>query len=428
MQVPVYSTQPVQVPQGYKLVKETTYTKRKVGKKTVTTKKTKKKSPSYLAYLKQILASGKELGSTMMTPYAVGSAAGMVADKLFGKGAYKLAKNSLLTGKQVPFMHSMKDGVRIRHREYIQDVTSSTTFTNTVYSINPGLTQTFPWLSGIAQNFEQYRFEGLMFEFKSTSADALNSTNTALGTVVMAAEYNTTQAAYVNKQQMENSMWATSSKPAENQCNFVECLPQNNTISNLYIRLGAIAANQDIRMYDLANMQIATVGSQAAANVGELWVTYDVVLLKPQLASGLDLSDKWAHYTLTAPAVTTDYFGTSRTVVNDNIGMTFTGTVATFPIGLNGNFLVSYSASGASTALTSPTFTLANCIAGPVSWTPAGTAISNTGTTSTIYMRLFSVKISDPSLAATITLSGGTLCATPTSGDFIVTQIDGDSF
>lgn len=69
----------------------------------------------------------------------------------------------------------------------MSDVISSSAgvFNGLVYKINPGNPETFPWLSSIASNFEAYRIEGLVFEYKTMSADALNSTNTALGQIIL---------------------------------------------------------------------------------------------------------------------------------------------------------------------------------------------------------------------------------------------------
>nr|AQU11708.1 capsid protein [Cruciviridae sp.] len=346
--------------------------------------------------------------------------------KITGLGDYKLQRNSLVSNGQVPFMHSSRDGVRIRHREFIQDLSGSVAYTNTSFSINPGLTSSFPWLSAISQNFEEYRVEGLVFDFVSTSADALNSTNTALGTVIMAAEYNTAQPSYINKQQMENSMWALSTKPSENACMPVECAPSLNPLSNLYIRVGAVPAGTDQRLFDLCNIQVATVGMQAAAVIGELWMSYDVVLMKPQLDSGLALSAKSAHYKLTAPVVTTAYFGTAQTKTFDSIGLSLSGTVITFPIGSNGVYLMNYLVVGDSTAVTSPTFTFANCSAAPNLYIGSSVAgYSDTSSTVTRYINNTVITISDPGQIATITASVGTLPANPTSGDLLITQLNG---
>jgi len=387
-------------------------------------------------YTKGILAkAGRSAGKFIGSAYApalsaplsnAGEQFGEWLGKISGLGAYKLQRNSLVSSSQVPFMHSSQDGVRIRHREFIQDISSSIAFSSTSIAMNPGMSETFPWLSAIAQNFEEYRFEGLAVEFKSTSADALNSTNTALGTIIMAAEYNSSQSAYINKQQMENSMWAMSAKPSECMIMPVECAPSLNPLSNQYIRLGDVASGQDIRLYDLCNVQIASVGSQAAAVVGELWVTYDVVLFKPQLDSGLALSAQSAHYQLTAPVVTTAYFGTARTESFDSIGLSFTGTVLTFPIGSQGRYQITYRVVGDSTALTAPTFTYANASEQKIWDANTVYGASNTGSTAVSFNRSTIIYIPDPTVIATLTLSVGTLPANPTAGDLFVNQLNND--
>lgn len=90
-------------------------------------------------------------------------------------------KNSLFTEGAYNFK---RQRTIITHREYIADIVTGPdagSFSYVTYSINPGSTNLFPWLSNIAQNFESYKMLGLVFEYKSMSADALNSVNTALG-------------------------------------------------------------------------------------------------------------------------------------------------------------------------------------------------------------------------------------------------------
>jgi predicted nucleic acid-binding Zn ribbon protein len=94
-------------------------------------------------------------------------------------------KNSLFTEGAYNFKRQRSV---ITHREYITDIVTSSTagaFSYVTYSINPGQDSLFPWLSNIAQCFEAYKMHGLVFEYKSMSADALNSTNTALGQVIL---------------------------------------------------------------------------------------------------------------------------------------------------------------------------------------------------------------------------------------------------
>jgi len=111
--------------------------------------------------------------------------------KLMGFGAYTTAEAEKILASRVPSMNSTLDrGVRIAHHEYLGDVQSTTGFSVIKYSINPGMANTFPWLSTLASAFQEWELIGCIFFFKATSANALNSTNTALGQIIGAVQYN----------------------------------------------------------------------------------------------------------------------------------------------------------------------------------------------------------------------------------------------
>jgi len=294
-----------------------------------------------------------------------GIGAGTAFNKAAGFGAYAVSSNTLYTGDTVPEMHGSGDQVRIKHREYIGDLTSSTLFSLQSYPVNPGQYKTFPWLSTIATAFEQYKFEGLLFLFRSTSADALNSTNTALGTVIMAADYNSASPDFISKIQMEQSQWCVSAKPSESQVAPIECAPQLNTVSTLYVRNGGLPEGTDIRLYDLCKFEVASVGSQAAANIGELWVTYDVVLSKPVLNYGSPSAVYSAHYRTTG-AVAASPLGTARTLMYDNMNLTITDTAITIPAYVQGKFSLDFSWIGAAGATAISAVTLTNCTGLPL--------------------------------------------------------------
>lgn len=373
---------------------------------------------------------GKAIGAPRPMRKYMANAGKKIGDylgEITGLGEYKMKRNNLLdmTAHSVPFMHSAKDGVRIRHREFITDVSSSTSFANQSFSINPGLSSSFPWLAAIAQNFEEYSFDGLAVEFVSTSADALNSTNTALGTVIIAAEYNTAQDPYINKQQMENAMWAVSGRPSNSLCMPIECAPHLNPMGNQYVRTASVPSGQDIRLYDLCNVQFATVGSQAAAVIGELWLTYDVVLLKPQLSSGLNLAGESAHYQLIAPVVNSAAFGATRIEKFDSIGLEFGADTVTFPLGAQGNYSLFYDCIGVSGSTAGFTLAYTNCTENKILAGDSANAVQNTGTAPILIHQVY-ITIADPNKQAVVQFASGTLPATITSADFVVAQLNGN--
>nr|QCC62362.1 putative capsid protein [Crucivirus sp.] len=295
-------------------------------------------------------ALGGALGTAIGGPAgtALGSVLGGLGGNLLGegvkyftgKGDYEVINNAFLQGdnnSMVPIHNpDRRTGDVFRRVEYLGDIIShgtANTFKIQSFPVNPGLESTFEWLSQIACNYEEYEFEGLYFEFRSMSADALNSTNTALGQVIMAANYNASSANFTNKAQMENYEGGVSGKPSCSIRYFVECAKQKTVLSTgQYIRQGAIPTGQDARLYDLCNFQIATNGLQGTkVNLGELWVSYQVVLRKPKMFAALGQYGAFAAgnptlgaYTNALPLGSGSSWDVS--VSNTILGFTVTGT------------------------------------------------------------------------------------------------------
>lgn len=293
--------------------------------------------------------------------------------KIFGSGDYVASagvKMNSITGgdfqAQALNFNSGKTAVRIRRREFLGDVISSSTantFDLRSYAINPGLAATFPWLSEVCgSTFQQYRINGMVFEFRSMSADALNSTNTALGSVVMATDYDSADVPFTSKQQMENSEFGVSCKPSSNMIHAIECAKGATTISEQYVRAFANPSGTDVRMYDLGKFYIATTGFQGTSvNAGELWVSYDITLIKAvdQVAGYIM---PLANYTISDAKAAAPFGATTRTVTTsgvDTIGITFTENKIQFPYNtpVGSRFQWMYSYSALSGAVTPPVVT-----------------------------------------------------------------------
>jgi len=216
----------------------------------------------------------------------LGSAAMQGFGRFLGLGQYELRSNSLFdtrTSRQVPFMHSANENFTLRHREYITDISTSTTFASNKYKVNPGVADTFPYLSTIANCFQEYKFKGLVFEFKSTSATAVASTNTALGSVMLACQYRNDAADFTTKTQMLNEMWSADGKPSDDIIMPVECDPSQRHSNLLFVRSTTLSDAADYNLFDMCKFTIGTIGSQAVAVAGELWVSYEVELYKPKV-------------------------------------------------------------------------------------------------------------------------------------------------
>lgn len=281
---------------------------------------------------------------------AAGSGLGGLVSKWLGQGDYTVTSNSLVnrvrTSGDIPNMHSTGQSILVRHKEYIGDVTSSTTFAvgNTIV-LNPGLSASFPWLSTIAQQYQEYTWKGIVFEFVSTSGDVVASTNTALGSVMMATQYRSTAATYLNKVQMLNEFFASDAKPSECFSHPIECNPKENPYNVQYVRSGAVPAGEDAKTYDIGTTYLATQGMQAGSiDIGELWVSYEVELRKPVISGLLDFAGDYANFKNTVGVAAATPFGTAGSATSsfNSIGVTITATVITFPIGSAGNYFVEY--------------------------------------------------------------------------------------
>lgn len=296
--------------------------------------------------------AGGMIGSALGSPYGLGKPGAAIGQKvgslahyigrIFGSGDYMQSapvKSNSILQPQAPTFNT-KSGVatvNIRHREFLGDVITSSTiggFSINSFPLNPGLSATFPWLSDVCgQSFQQYRINGMVFEFRSMSSDALNSTNTALGSVVMCTDYDSADAPFNSKQQMENTEFGVSCKPSSNMIHAIECAPRVTTATELYVRAFAPPSNTDIRLYDWGRTYIATTGFQAASvNIGELWVSYDITLIKAiEQPPGYLIPG--AHYPLDTATLATLPVKPLGTGIVDTIGLTIasTGLTVVFP-------------------------------------------------------------------------------------------------
>ena len=194
-----------------------------------------------------------------------------------------------LTGPQISKVFK-NGGIVVRHCEYIGDVTPSVAFQNQAFDLNPGLDAVFPWLSQISSAYTEYRWRGIVAEYRSMSSDAVLSTNasSSLGSVMMATQYNALDLPFTTKVEMQNYIYSNSCKPSLSMYHPIEC--RSNVLNKFYLRQGSIPEGSDERFYDLGNFQVATQGCQATTgSIGELWVHYEVELYKPKFKIGSNL-------------------------------------------------------------------------------------------------------------------------------------------
>jgi hypothetical protein len=345
----------------------------------------------------------------------LGTNLGATISRWLGSGAYTLRSNSLVQASSgsgsIPMMHQTGQDVVIRHREYIGDVSSSIAFSvNNTFPLNPGWAGTFPWLSTIAQQYQEYTFRGVVFEFVSTAGDAVSSTNNAMGSVIMATNYRATAPAFTNKSQMLNEFFSCDAKPCETFCHPIECDPLENPYNVQYVRGALVPSNEDPKTYDLGTMTLATQGMQAGSiDVGELWVTYEVELRKPVLTGLSNLFGSVAHMYTTTGVASAAPFGTGgRTMLSDNIGLSFSNTTLTFPKNIVGHYRVTVAWATCS-AFGTGTFTLTNCtqVQTPQGTTSGIYSACTAGSAYSIQSGIYN--ITDPTVAASVAIGASTM-------------------
>lgn len=256
---------------------------------------------------------GGVLGSAFGPSGAViGAAAGDLLGNLFGWGDYEetapvnypIVNNSLVgmqtpLAAQIPMMHGEDGSCRIKKREYITDIQMSVLFNPGLWALNPIDARTFPWLSKVASQFEQYKFLGLAFGFRSLTANALGTAgNPSMGSVTIMTQYDFLDNVVTTKTQANNALFATSCKPSESMLHPCECDPEQTPNLPLYTgineRVGAYGPgdNRDLRLNYLGYVTVATQGAPIAYNAGELWVTYDIMLYKPMVQQPIIIGSK----------------------------------------------------------------------------------------------------------------------------------------
>lgn len=204
---------------------------------------------------------------------------GVLARRNNGSNQIKSAPVAITNIRTMPTatIQNGRNSTRVVHREYLNDILGSTTFAvDTVININPGFASSFPWLSAIAARYETYRFNRLSFCYETTSA------TTAVGSVIMAVDYDASDSAPVTKAQMLSYKGAVRASPWEMVSYHCDPADLQKRLNN-FTRLGAVPSGTDLKLYDCGVLYVGVAGNAAATAIGELYVDYDVTLSTPQL-------------------------------------------------------------------------------------------------------------------------------------------------
>jgi len=113
-----------------------------------------------------------------------------------------------------------------------------------------------------------------------------------------AFQYNSYDTAPTSKTDFLTLSGSVTGRPSDDHLYPLECDRSKNLFGNLLIRTAGVG--DDLQKYDHATFNLATVGFQAEYPLGELWVSYDVVLQAPKTETSLPWYSTW-------DVISTDY-------------------------------------------------------------------------------------------------------------------------
>jgi hypothetical protein len=175
-----------------------------------------------------------------------------------------------------PNIRSNNKGIFVKKREFIQNIVPVDPFTPTKIEFNPGLSAMFPWLSGVAPNFEKYRVHKLSFIYETAQSTFIP------GMVMFAPEFNISDDLPESKAELLEYAYATRAPVWKN---FQMELPVSAIMNyrDYYIRVNELSVTNDKKLYDPFYLIYATDAVQEDISyAGEIWVEYEIELLYPQ--------------------------------------------------------------------------------------------------------------------------------------------------
>jgi hypothetical protein len=240
------------------------------------------------------------------------------------------------------------------HTEYLCDISPAITDANLIstgfpqpfadpafmqlktFGLNPGSQKTFPFLSQLACNFEEYSFDYLRFEYRSLIDGVMTGTNAQLGLVIMAVNYDATDVPWCNKIQMTNQEGSQSFKPTANVVHEVQL--RHNPLKHKYVWCGQQQTGADIKFSDIGYFGIIAVQTtqpdSTFTSLGELYISYKVRFYKERLYATLGYTNKVWHLSYTKPGTV---WGTATTSGN------FSPSPSLLTVSANSNLNVDYS-------------------------------------------------------------------------------------
>jgi len=179
-----------------------------------------------------------------------------------------------------PIIRQNGSTCRVKHSEFLSNVTGSSVFSLThAIEIQPGLAASFPWLSNIANNWDEYTIHALRFRYLTRTG-----TSTA-GSVIISPDYDSTDGPPTTEAIMTTFQGTREDAPWKDILCPLDPASMRGGMSRKFIRSLPLQPNQDIKTYDCGNLYLAVTDSSGTVGWGKLWVDYDIEFFVPSLHS-----------------------------------------------------------------------------------------------------------------------------------------------
>lgn len=254
---------------------------------------------------------------------------------------------------------------RVLRKDYVQSIDGSVgynvQYSQLVHAANSGC---FPWLSGVAPNFERYQIHGIRWIFESTVSDSMGGANPQLGTVLFYFNSDTLDVNPQSKAILMNYAGSKSTKISDS-CSFSPAFTGKNQDGELFVP-SQDGITIDPTDYYWGRVCIATQGCQTTGAIGDLYVEYDVSLITPKLgvSLGLNLKDCAETWSETFIGAGTNWLYGTRFEHRNQLGVLFgADNEFTFPANSSGafRFTLTVVGTGVASGWSAPTLTYTNC-------------------------------------------------------------------
>lgn len=159
------------------------------------------------------------------------------------------------------------------HSEFFHDVLGTVAGHFVKHIVSPSNHGVFPWLSGMANLYESYRFNSLRFRYENRVG------TTHDGSFAMAPDYDNNDDFPLSKGDLlsyDDRATSATYKP----CSFA-CSRENLNKRSTFFT-GPVPVGKDPNLYNVANLFFFTGGCPNANQIGELYVDYDITFMTPQ--------------------------------------------------------------------------------------------------------------------------------------------------